>query len=133
MLGHTYALGQLLQRSAGPAQTPMHNGPTSWLGQRRKGVGRVLLDLLRAKLTGPISTSSPKPFDDDPDSVHDYDYDYSCLSLFHFGWVDNVCMVLSVKLCLSIERIQWNGCEPQGTLAECTINRLVSLEGPGHR
>jgi hypothetical protein len=50
MLGHVYALGQQLQRSAGTGQAPMHNGPTSWLGQQRKGVGRVSLDLLSVEL-----------------------------------------------------------------------------------
>ena len=51
MLGHMYALGRQLQRSAGTAQALMHNGPMSWLGQQRKGVGKVPLDLLHAKLT----------------------------------------------------------------------------------
>jgi hypothetical protein len=51
MLGHIYALGQQLQRSAGTVQAPLHNGPTSWLGQQRKGVGKVPLDLFRVKLT----------------------------------------------------------------------------------
>ena len=50
MLGHIYALGHQLQRSAGTAQATIHNGPTSWLGQQRKGVGRVPLDLFRIKL-----------------------------------------------------------------------------------
>jgi len=51
MLGQIYALGQQLQRSAGTAQASMHTGPTSWLGQQRKGVGRVSLDLFRVRLT----------------------------------------------------------------------------------
>ena len=56
MLGHICALSQQLQRSASTAQAPMHNGPTSWLGQQRKGVGRLPLDLFRVK-----ADSSPHP------------------------------------------------------------------------
>ena len=59
MLGHIYALGQQLQRSADTAQATMHSGPTSWLGQQRKGVGRVPLDLFRVKLIVRLTTAQP--------------------------------------------------------------------------
>lgn len=42
MLGHICTLGRQLQRSAGTAQAPMHNGPMSWLGQQRKEVGKSI-------------------------------------------------------------------------------------------
>ena len=51
MLGHICTLGLQLQRSASTAQAPMHNGPMSWLGQQRKGVGNVPPDPLCITLT----------------------------------------------------------------------------------
>ena len=110
MLGHICTLGRQLQRSAGTAQAPMHNGPVSWLGQQRKGVGKVPLDHFRIKLTAhPI----PHPAQPNCSTMIAFSSQLlmRCLPLFHSvnGFTISVCKTLPVHRMDMMERTEKPG------------------------
>ena len=111
MLGHIYALGRQLQRSAGTVQASMHNGPTSWLGQQRKGVGKVSLDLFRVKLT--VHRAHPAQ----PNCSTMIMVPFTAIFFIVNGFV---CKTLHVHRRDTVERMKI-----RNTFVGCTINWLI--------